>query len=178
MLKRCRWCTEDSEYVAYHDSEWGVETHGDNLLFEYLSLEGAQAGLSWLTILKRRDGYRKSFYDFDVAMVAKLNSAEIDEILQNGNVVRNRLKVNSVVKNAQAILEIQKEFGSFDNLIWSYSANLTKLNSQEVAGDMSKDLKKRGFSFVGPTICYAFMQAIGMVDDHEEGCFKFSARKR
>lgn len=172
-MVRCKWCTEDPEYIAYHDNEWGVETHGDNLLFEYLSLEGAQAGLSWLTVLKRRDGYRKSFCNFNVASVAKLDSAEIDEILQNGNVVRNKLKIKSVVRNAKSILEIQKEFGSFDQFIWSYSEKLAKLKGSEVAEMMSKDLKKRGFSFVGPTICYAFMQAIGMVDDHEEGCFKF-----
>ncbi len=173
-VRRCSWCTGAAEYISYHDEEWGVETHGDNNLFELLSLEGAQAGLSWLTILKKRAGYKKAFCNFDVARVAKLNSAEIEEILQNGNVVKNRLKVNSVVQNAGEILKIQAEFGSFDEFIWKYSEKLAKLKGFEVAEMMSKDLKKRGFNFVGPTICYAFMQAAGMVDDHEEGCFKFN----
>lgn len=174
-LKRCHWCLSDSLYIKYHDEEWGVETHGDEKLFEYLTLEGAQAGLSWLTILKRREGYGRVFFDFNIEKVAKLNSDEIEEILKDEGIVRNRLKVESTINNAKVILKLKESGQSFDDLIWSYGNKLEEIGGEEVSKMMSRDLKKLGFRFVGPTICYAFMQAIGIVDDHEKDCFKFKS---
>lgn len=167
----------------YHDNEWGVPTHDDNRLFEILILDGAQAGLSWNTILNKRDNYRKAFADFEVSKVAKYNSSKIDKLMQNEGLVRNRLKINSAVRNAKVFLEIQKEFDTFDKYLWGFvdytpinhkiktSADITTQTS--LSDIISKDLKKRGMNFVGSTIIYAIMQAAGMVNDHEKGCFRY-----
>lgn len=179
---RCAWVLQDKpDYAHYHDKEWGVPVHDDQHLFEMLSLEGAQAGLSWYTILKRREGYRKAFKQFDPAKCAKLTDAELEQILTTGDIIRNRLKVFSVRKNAGAFLTIQKEFGSFDAYLWRFVGGKPKINRPTGRGDVpvttpesdaiSKDLKKRGMSFVGSTIIYAYMQAIGMVNDHTRDCF-------
>jgi len=176
---RCTWLPEDKlDYVHYHDTEWGVPVHDDRQLFEMLILEGAQAGLSWYTILKRRDGYRKAFKQFDVAKVAHMTDAELEKVLATGDIIRNRLKVFSTRKNALAFLTIQKEFGSFDAYIWRFVRGKPKINrpkkitaSTPESDAISKDLKKRGMSFIGSTIIYAYMQAIGMVNDHMAGCF-------
>lgn len=183
---RCGWCLSSEEYKAYHDLEWGNPVHDDNLLFEFLTLEGAQAGLSWATILKKRDGYRKAFANFDPKKVAKFTDAQIEKILLRPDVVRNRLKVTSTVTNAQRFLEVQKEFGSFDKYIWSFvdgkpiqnkRASLKEVPASTPISDaMSKDLKKRGFKFVGSTIMYAFMQACGLVNDHITDCWRYKAR--
>lgn len=183
MTKRCEWCGEDPLYVAYHDEEWGVPVHDDRTLFEFLILEGAQAGLSWITILKKRENYRKLFAEFDPVRVARFRSARIEKLLQDPGIVRNRLKVESTVSNAKAFLAVQKEFGSFDAYIWQFIGgepkknawkSLKKIPATTAESDaMSKDLKKRGFRFVGSTICYAFMQATGMVNDHVVGCFRY-----
>ncbi|KAJ3087318.1 hypothetical protein HK100_008400 [Physocladia obscura] len=178
---RCLWCTSDSEYINYHDTEWGRAIRTDSrLLFEFLCLEGAQAGLNWLTILKKRDAYKRAFSDFDVAAVAKYTDADAVRILGGGEgIVRNKLKVASVVQNAKAVLEIEKEGRSFADYLWSFAPTVKR---HRVVGDaavalteeseaMSRDMKKRGFKFVGATICYAFMQAVGIVDDHDAGCF-------
>ena len=179
---RCSWCGEDSLYVAYHDLEWGVPLHEDLKLFEFLILEGAQAGLSWLTILKKRDAYRKAYHQFDVEKVARFNSRSIERLLNNAGIVRNRLKIAASIDNARAFLEVQDEFDSFDNFIWQYADHQPRQNHWRRLKDipaltnesiqMSKDLQQRGFRFVGPTICYAFMQAVGMVNDHVVGCFR------
>jgi len=168
---------------AYHDEEWGVPIHSDRRHFEFLLLEGAQAGLSWKTILRKRAGYREAFADFDPAVVAYFGDAEKDALLQNPGIVRNRLKIRSAVGNAQAFLEIQREYGSFDAYIWRFTGGQTIRNDWRVltdlpaetaeSGAMSRDLKKRGFRFVGPTICYAYMQAAGMVNDHSVDCFRY-----
>ncbi len=171
--RRCFWCTSDPEYIRYHDEEWGVETHGDEKLFEYLTLEGAQAGLSWMTILKRRHGYLRAFFNFDIEKVSKMDDSKVEELLQDEGIIRNRLKVTSTIDNAKAIFEIQNELGSFDKFIWGYQDMISELGKVKVSEQMSKDLKMRGFRFVGPTICYAFIQAIGMVNDHEKECFRF-----
>jgi len=176
---RCSWVPADKpDYIHYHDTEWGVPVHDDRLLFEMLILEGAQAGLSWYTILKRRDGYRKAFKNFDAAKLAKLDDAMLEKILATGDIIRNRLKVFSVRKNALAFLAIQKEFGSFDAYIWQFFGGIPKINhshkmitSSDESDAISKDLKKRGMSFVGSTIIYAYMQATGMVNDHMAGCY-------
>ncbi|MFD1038272.1 DNA-3-methyladenine glycosylase I [Virgibacillus byunsanensis] len=183
MRSRCEWVTKDPLYIEYHDHEWGRPTHDDQDLFEMLSLEGAQAGLSWITILKRRENYRKAFDDFNPFKVSKYNERKINELLQDEGIIRNKLKVNSVVTNAQAFIRVQKEFGSFDAYIWSFVGGEIILNDWDSHADipastnesvqMSKDLKKRGFKFVGPTICYAFMQATGMVNDHVKDCFLY-----
>jgi len=183
MKIRCAWCPADNPlYVEYHDKEWGVPVHDDRLLFEMLILEGAQAGLSWLTILRRRDGYRKAFANFDAKKVARFDKKKMAALMQDEGIIRNRLKIGATVDNARAFLEAQKEHGSFDRYIWSFVGgkpirNLRKkgerLPAQTVEAEaMSKDLKKRGFRFVGPTICYAFMQAVGLVDDHSADCFR------
>ena len=182
MQKRCEWCGNDPLYVAYHDNEWGLPIHDDQLLFEFLILEGAQAGLNWLTILKKRENYRKSFDAFDPQIVANYTQVDIDRLMADEGIVRNRLKIESAIKNAQGVLKIQKEFGSFDAYLWAYVDGTPIVNrwdsledipvKTEISETMSKDLKKRGFNFVGPTICYAFMQAIGMVNDHTIDCFK------
>ncbi len=176
---RCEWA--DSEDMRdYHDKEWGKEVHDDRLLFEFLILEGAQAGLSWSTILKKREGYRKLFHNFDVKKVAKITSKQVEKLLLDPSIVRNRLKVESTITNAQFFMDVQKEFGSFDAYIWQFVGGKPKQNTFKSMKDipattkesdsMSKDLKDRGFRFVGSTICYAFMQATGMVNDHMVDC--------
>lgn len=181
-MKRCFWASNELN-IPYHDAEWGVPVHDDRLLFEFLILEGAQAGLSWDTILKKREAYRKAFDNFDVAKVARYSDAKIAKLLQNDGIIRNRLKIGSAVTNAISFLKIQKEFGSFDKYIWSFVGGKPIVNKFKGRGDvpaktdisdaMSKDLKKRGFSFVGSTIMYAFMQATGMVNDHLTTCFRY-----
>ena len=182
MVVRCEWAKEEPN-LSYHDKEWGKPEHDDQKLFEFLVLEGAQAGLSWITILKRRQGYRKAFSNFDAKKVSKFSSKKIDKLLKDESIIRNRLKINSAVNNAKQFLKVQQEFGTFDKYIWSFVDNkpiknkFKKLSdlpaSTFVSEKMSKDLKKRGFNFVGPTICYALMQAIGMVNDHTSGCFRY-----
>lgn len=179
---RCPWCGDDPLYVAYHDEEWGVPCHDDRQWFEKLSLEGAQAGLSWITILRKREAYRAAFDNFDVEKVAQYDAAKLDSLMQNPGIVRNRLKINAAVRNAHAFMRVQAEFGSFDAYIWRFTEGKTLVNHftsmsevpsvTPIAETMSKDLKKRGFTFVGPTICYAMMQACGMVDDHLTTCWK------
>ncbi len=181
MKHRCAWSGTDPLYNLYHDTEWGVPVHNDRKLFEMLNLEGAQAGLSWITILRKRENYRKAFDNFDPKKIVKYNVKKISSLMKNEGIVRNQLKINSVVSNAKAFLEVQKEFGSFDNYIWQFVGGKPIINKRKSikeipaktieAEAMSKDLKKRGFRFVGPTICYAFMQACGMVNDHEVKCF-------
>ena len=182
MKNRCEWA-KDEPNITYHDKEWGVPQHDDTKLFEFLILEGAQAGLSWSTILKRRDGYRKAFSNFDILKVSKYNKTQVEKLLKNESIIRNKLKINSAINNAKQVLKIQKEYGSFDNYLWSFvnhrpiKNKYKKLSdipaSNEISEKISKDLKKNGFSFVGPTICYALMQAIGMVDDHIVSCFRY-----
>ena len=172
-MKRCDWSTSDPIYVKYHDKEWGRPLHDDQKLFEFLVLEGMQAGLSWITILKKRENYRKAFDDFDPKKVSRYSDKKVEKLLLNDGIVRNRLKINSAILNAKLFLEVQKEFGSFDRYIWSFVGGKTIKNSwknmksipatTKESDAMSKDLKKRGFKFVGSTICYAFMQATGMV---------------
>lgn len=179
--KRCDWVSDEQIYIEYHDHEWGRPTHDDQELFEMLSLEGAQAGLSWITILKRRQSYREAFDYFDPKIVSKYDAEKIDELRQNKEIIRNKLKINSVVTNAREFLIVQNEFGSFNNYIWQFvggepimndwSAHASVPASTNESDLMSKDLKKRGFKFIGPTICYAFMQATGMVNDHTRDCF-------
>lgn len=181
--KRCQWVTDDPEYIRYHDCEWGVPVHDDRHLFESLVLDGAQAGLSWLTILKRRENYRRAFDGFDPNVVARYNPEKIDELLLDKGIIRNRLKVGSAVTNARAFLKVQDEFGRFDGYIWGFVGGHPIVNRWETLKEvpptspeshrMSRDLKQRGFSFVGPTICYAFMQAVGMVNDHTVDCFRY-----
>ncbi len=180
-MQRCPW-SQGELYVAYHDTEWGVPVHDDQRLFEFLILEGAQAGLSWSTILNKRDSYRKAFSHFDPRKVARFDAAKVEKLLANPGIVRNRLKVESAVSNAQAFLEAQREFETFDKYIWQFTGGAPKQNSWKTLRDvpastpesdaMSRDLKKRGFRFVGTTICYAFMQAVGMVNDHLTTCFR------
>lgn len=182
-MKRCEWCTNGSDLdKAYHDKEWGVPVHDDRTHFEFLILEGAQAGLSWATILKRREGYRKAFANFDVKKVAKFDGQKIEELMQDDGIIRNRLKIESTVINAKAFMEIQKEFGSFENYVWKFVGGKPLQNHRQSMKDvpaetaeavaLSKDLKKRGFKFVGPTIMYAHMQATGLVNDHTVDCFR------
>jgi DNA-3-methyladenine glycosylase I len=182
---RCAWVPLDKpDYQTYHDEEWGVPVHEDQHHFEMLILEGAQAGLSWYTILKRREGYRQAFANFDPVKVASMSDTELEDVLMNGNIIRNRLKVFATRKNAQVFLTIQKEFGSFDRYVWAFVGGSPLVNRPAALKDvrastpesdaLSKDLKKRGMSFVGSTIIYAYMQAIGMVDDHLIGCFRES----
>jgi DNA-3-methyladenine glycosylase I len=180
MKKRCEWAVMEPN-TTYHDKEWGRPEHNDQKLFEFLILEGAQAGLSWVTILKKREGYRKAFSNFDVNKVANYKQKQINSLLKDESIIRNHLKIKSAVLNAKHFIKIQKEFGSFDKYIWSFVdytpiknkfKNLSEIpSSNTVSEKLSRDLKKRGFNFVGPTICYALMQAIGMVNDHTEGCF-------
>lgn len=182
MKVRCPWAKDDLN-ITYHDNEWGKPQHDDRKLFEFLILEGAQAGLTWTTILKRREGYRKAFSDFDPVKVSKYSSKQIEKLLQNPEIIRNKLKITSAINNAKQFLKIQKEFGSFDNYVWSFVNQRPIINnfkkhsdlpaSTEISKKMSDDLKNRGFNFVGPTICYAFMQSMGMVNDHTYGCFKY-----
>ncbi|HSB82981.1 MAG TPA: DNA-3-methyladenine glycosylase I [Nitrosarchaeum sp.] len=182
MKTRCGWA-KDKLNIAYHDEEWGNPQHNDQKLFEFILLEGAQAGLSWSTILKRREGYRRAFSNFDPLKVSKFTSKHVEKLLDNPEIIRNRLKINSAINNAKQFLKIQKEFGSFDRYVWNFVNhkpilhNFAKLSdfptSTPISEKMSKDLQNRGFNFVGPTICYAFMQAIGMVNDHTSDCFKY-----
>jgi DNA-3-methyladenine glycosylase I len=184
MKVRCKWCGDDPLYIKYHDEEWGVPEHDDRKLFEMLILEGAQAGLSWITVLKKRENYRKAFNNFDVVKISKYSENKIAKLLENAGIIRNRLKVNSTVTNAKAFLKIQEEFGSFDKYIWQFVGHkpivnkfksLSELPTNTGISDlMSKDLKKRGFKFIGSTICYAFMQATGMVNDHTTDCFRYT----
>ncbi len=174
---RCQWAQSHELFIPYHDEEWGVPVHDDRHLFEMLNLEGAQAGLSWLTILKKREHYREAFDYFDAEKIAYYDAAKKETLLKDEGIVRNRLKINAVVENAKAFLEVQREFGSFDTYIWQLVGgkpliNAEKQNATAKSELMSKDLKKRGFRFVGATICYAFMQAVGMVDDHSTDCFR------
>jgi DNA-3-methyladenine glycosylase I len=181
--RRCRWATTELG-IAYHDAEWGVPQHDDRVLFEFLILEGAQAGLSWETILRKRENYRKAFDRFDPAKVARYDAAKKRRLLADEGIIRNRLKIDAAVTNAKAFLAVQKEFGSFDKYLWHFVPDgkpivnrfdsLSKVPARTNESDaMSKDLKKRGFTFVGSTICYAMMQAVGMVNDHESGCFRY-----
>ncbi|KAI8622184.1 Methyladenine glycosylase-domain-containing protein [Chytriomyces sp. MP71] len=181
-IVRCKWSTNDPIYIEYHDSEWGDAVHSDQKLFEMLLLEGAQAGLNWLTILKRREGYRAAFAGFDAKAVAAFSEEQVQALVSGDTgIIRNRAKVASAVTNAKVFLCIQEEFGSFDAYIWKFAPAVrdredfgTCRATSPESHEMSKDLKKRGMGFVGPTICYAFMQAVGMVNDHEEACFKRS----
>lgn len=181
-MTRCEWCIKDPLYIQYHDEEWGVPVHDDQKLFEFLILEGAQAGLSWLTILRKREGYRKAFADFDVEKVARFTEKRIEKLLQDPAIIRNNLKVRSAVTNAKAFLEVQEEFGSFDKYIWQFTDGKVITNKWKTlkelpartkeSDEMSKDMISRGFKFVGSTIMYAHMQATGMVNDHLVGCFR------
>lgn len=183
---RCDWCGDDPLYVKYHDEEWGVPNHDDRHLFEMLCLEGAQAGLSWITVLRKRESYRAAFDNFDALKMAAYDDDKVAELLSNPGIVRNRLKVAAFIKNAQAYLRLRGEFGNFDRYIWQFVGGQPILNRfasmKEIPGKtveaeaMSKDLQKRGFTFVGPTICYAFMQACGIVNDHVVDCFRYPGK--
>jgi DNA-3-methyladenine glycosylase I len=181
--QRCGWSDGDPLYTIYHDREWGVPVHDDRKLFEMLILEGAQAGLSWITILRKRENYRKAFDNFDAKKIARYDKRKVKQFLANEGIVRNRLKIEATISNAQAFLAVQREFGSFDKYIWQFVGGKPKINARTSLKEvppktpesdaMSKDLKKRGFRFVGSTICYAFMQACGMVNDHLTTCFRY-----
>lgn len=184
MMKRCDWCGSDPLYVAYHDHEWGVPVHDDRRLFEMLVLEGAQAGLNWITILRKRDNYRRAFDGFDAERVAGYGDADVARLLGDAGIVRNRLKVESAIANARAALETRAQFGSLDGYLWGFVDGRPRHAGWRTLDDvpastaeselMSRELRRRGFRFVGPTICYAFMQAVGMVNDHLAGCFRFT----
>jgi DNA-3-methyladenine glycosylase I len=174
---RCAWCLSDPLYIRYHDEEWGVPLHDDTRLFEMLTLEGAQAGLSWLTILKRRDGYRRAFANFDARKIARFDQRKIDALVKDEGIIRHRGKIEATVGNARAFLAAQKEHGSFDRYIWSFAPKKEKrrqglVTTTPESEAMSRDLRRRGFRFVGATICHAFMQAVGMVNDHAPDCFR------
>ncbi len=181
-MQKCTWALSDTLSEAYHDQQWGVPVDDDRLLFEMLILEGAQAGLSWVTVLKKRENYRQAFAEFDVHSVAKFDAERIQALLDNPGIIRNRLKIQSTLLNARAFIQVQQEFGSFDAYIWQFVGGTPKQNHWQSHSDlpastpesvtMSKDLLRRGFKFVGPTICYAYMQAIGMVNDHVTACFR------
>lgn len=183
-LPRCSWCGTDPLYVAYHDNEWGVPVHDDKVLFEFIVLEGAQAGLSWITILRKRENYRAALDGFDMQRIANYHEHDVERLMNNAGIVRNRLKIESCIKNAKGALKIIEQFGSLDAYFWGF-VNHTPIKNRpaamadipartEISDALSKDLKKRGFNFVGSTIMYAFMQAVGMVDDHVAGCHKHS----
>lgn len=184
-LFRCPWCLKFDRYIQYHDEEWGVPVHDDRIHFEFLILEGAQAGLSWATVLKKREGYRKNFADFDPAKVARFTEKKIEKILQDPGIIRNKLKVASAVNNAKRFLEVQKEFGSFDKYIWQFVNNKPIVNKWKTLDQiapttkesdaLSKDLIKRGFKFVGSTVIYSHMQACGLVNDHLVDCFRYKS---
>jgi len=186
-MKRCKWANKNEFEQSYHDKEWGVAIHDDRSLFEFLILEGAQAGLSWSTILRKREGYRKAFDNFDARKISKYSKADVSRLLANPEIIRNKLKINATITNARAFLQVQEEFGSFDRYIWQFVHGKSIQNSWKKMTDipssspeseaMSKDLRKRGFKFVGTTICYAFMQAVGMVNDHVVGCFRHKELK-
>ena len=185
---RCAWGESHPLYIPYHDTEWGVPLHDDQRLFEMLILEGAQAGLSWLTVLKKRDAYRKAFSQFDPRKVARYDKRRVERLLVNDGIIRNRLKIASAINNAKRFLDVQAEFGSFDRYVWQFVNGQPIQNSWKALSEipartaesdtMSKDLKQRGFNFVGSTICYAHMQATGMVNDHLVGCFRYRAVRR
>ncbi len=186
-MNRCWWCGDDPLYTAYHDHEWGVPLHDDRALFELLMLEGFQAGLSWITILRKRENFRRAFHGFDPERIARYEQSDFDRLLADEGIVRNRLKVHAAPDNARGFLQAQREFGTFDAYIWSFTGGRTlrdpagmtreRVRAKSPESDaMSKDLLKRGFRFVGSTICYAFMQAAGIVDDHVEGCFRYVER--
>lgn len=182
-VQRCSWSTGSELEQNYHDTEWGVPLHDDTRLFEFVTLEGAQAGLSWVTVLKKRENYRKLFDGFEVEKVARYNKRKLESLLKNPGIIRNRLKVESTISNARAVIEIQIEFGSFNDYLWQFTDGKPIINRWKCAQDipastalsdtLSKELKKRGFRFVGSTICYAFMQATGMVNDHTVDCFRY-----
>ncbi|MCB1944896.1 MAG: DNA-3-methyladenine glycosylase I [Thauera sp.] len=182
MTNRCAWCGTDPLYTAYHDLEWGVPNHDDRHLFEMLVLEGAQAGLSWITILRKRENYRRAFADFDADKVARYTSADVERLMADAGIVRNRLKIESAIANARATLEAQTHFGSLDALLWKFVDGVPRDGGRRMLADvpaetveskaMSRELKRLGFRFVGPTVCYAFMQAVGMVNDHVVDCFR------
>jgi len=184
MKPRCKWVGTDPLYIKYHDTEWGVPLHRDRDLFEFLVLEGAQAGLSWITILKKRENYRKAFNNFDPRKIARYDSDKVGELLLNQGIVRNKLKIMAAVQNARALIAVQKKIGSFNAYIWQFTGGRPKINvwkaydkipsKTKESQAMSDDLKRRGFTFVGPTICYAFMQAVGMVNDHTDDCFRYN----
>lgn len=186
-MKRCGWVPQDAAYIAYHDTEWGVPSYDDRHLYELLTLEGAQAGLSWSTILKKRSGYHAAFAGFDPVAVAAYTADDIERLMLDARIVRNRLKIISTVENARAVLEVQREFGSLSAYLWGLVGAAPQLNSYasfrdippqtEVSVRMSRELKRRGFRFVGPTVCYSFMQAVGMVNDHEVACFRYGQVK-
>jgi len=187
-MNRCAWAGSEPFYVQYHDEEWGVPVHDDQLLFEFLVLEGAQAGLNWAIILRKRQNYRQAFGNFDPVAVARYDDVKIAELLANPGIIRNRLKIAAAIQNACALLQVQDEFGSFDAYIWRFVGGKPKVNAWKTMNEipaqtpesvaMSKDLIKRGFRFVGPTICYAHMQATGMVNDHTVDCFRYEQLKR
>jgi DNA-3-methyladenine glycosylase I len=182
--QRCPWCEGDDTYVRYHDEVWGVPVHDDQRLFEFLVLETAQAGLSWITILKRQEGYRQAFANYQIEQVAEYSTAKVQQLLQNTGIIRNRKKIEATVNNARRFIEVQKERGTFSNYYWQFTnglpiqntwATLAEVPAQTpLSGQISKDLRKRGFQFVGPTVMYAFMQATGMVNDHLTNCFRYS----
>lgn len=182
MTKRCAWSEKTVEETVYHDKEWGVPVHEDRLLFEMLTLEGAQAGLSWSTVLNKREGYRKAFDNFDWDIIINYSEEKIEKLILDRSIVRNKLKIKSVVSNAKAFIKVQEEFGSFDAFIWSFTERKVIQNNwkehthipvkTELSDIISKDLKKRGFKFIGTTICYAYLQAIGVINDHTTSCFR------
>jgi DNA-3-methyladenine glycosylase I len=183
MVKRCKWADYDDLMSKYHDDEWGQPVHDDQVLFEFLILEAMQAGLSWATILKKRENFRRAFDEFDYNKIAEYSEQKVEELLNDKEIIRNRLKIKAVITNAAAFLRVQEDFGSFDKYIWGLVNNKPRINKfktldelpakTEQSEQMSKDLKKKGFKFVGPTICYAFMQAVGMVNDHVTSCFRY-----
>ncbi|MBX3722471.1 MAG: DNA-3-methyladenine glycosylase I [Turneriella sp.] len=185
--RRCAWCGEDPLYVAYHDTEWGVPVRDDATLFEFLILEGMQAGLSWITILRKRENFRKAFDNFNAQKIARYTEPKLKKLMQDAGIIRNRQKIEAAVKNARGFLAVQKEFGSFSEYIWSFVGHRPVTNKlktyknapakTDISDTISKDLKKRGFSFVGSTIIYAHMQATGMVNDHEVSCFRYEELK-
>jgi DNA-3-methyladenine glycosylase I len=186
-MKRCEWANRSQLEQSYHDKEWGVPLHDDRTLFEFLVLEGAQAGLSWSTILRKRDGYRKAFEHFDARKISRYSDKDVSRLLANGEIIRNKLKIHAAITNARAFLGVREQFGTFDTYIWQFVNGRPIQNSWKRMKDippftpesetMSKDLQKRGFKFVGPTICYAFMQAVGMVNDHVVDCFRYKELK-
>ena len=177
MTKRCTWAGNDETYIRYHDDEWGVPTHDDRELFEMLVLESFQAGLSWITILKKRENFRKAFDDFDVVKVASYDDKKIEELRLNEGIIRHKGKINAAINNASIFIEIQNEFGSFDEYIWGFTdGEIIKaefLTESDLSKHISKDLKKRGMKFVGPTIIYSYLESIGVIDNHQENCFKY-----
>ena len=176
-IERCSWAGDDEIYIRYHDEEWGVPTHDDKELFEMLVLESFQAGLSWITILKKRENFRKAFDGFDVEKVARYGEDKVEELRQNEGIIRHKGKISSAINNAQIFIEIQNEFGSFDNYIWGFTeGEIIKAEfktESELSKNISKDLKNRGMKFVGPTIIYSYLESIGIIDNHQENCFKF-----